>query len=404
MAIRVTAAAERAIRDGHPWVFENSIRDQSRRGEAGDVAVVFDRKNRFLAAGLLDPAETICARMLTIGTTATIGTEFFESRLDDAWSRRTGVTGDEHTTGFRLVNGEGDQLSGLIVDIYGDTAVAKLYTAAWFPHLDALLEALDRVLATKHPIVRTVVLVSRRLARDPETPPRLKQPLVLGAELEAGKGVRFLEHGLHLEAHPLEGHKTGFYLDQRENRRRVRGLGSGLEVLNLFSYSGGFSLAAAAGGARGVTSVDLAEPALTQAREHFRLNDAHPKVSAAQHRTLQGDAFETLEQMALAGESWDMVIVDPPSFAKEASQTRGAIRAYERLTTMSLGVLRRGGLLLQCSCSSRVDPDEFAQAVHRAAQRAGRPLEELDQMGHAEDHPIGIPENLYLKALLARVP
>ncbi|TVP76029.1 MAG: class I SAM-dependent rRNA methyltransferase [Gemmatimonadales bacterium] len=398
MALRVTPAAERAIRDGHPWVFEGSIREQSRPGTPGDIAVVFDRKNRFLAAGLLDPDRAIRARMLVIGAPRTIDEAFLRARVSEALHRRQRLVSDPHTTGLRIVAGEGDGLSGIIVDRYDDTLVAKVYTRAWIPHLQGLLAALDGELAPRRVVLRS----SRNVAADPNTPAELRDPTVRGDPLEPGEGIPFLEHGLHFEAHPVEGHKTGFYLDQRDNRHRVRDLARGLDVLNVFSYSGGFSVAAAAGGARRATSVDMAGPALAQARRHFQMNEAHPQVRGCAHDVVEGDAFQVLDAMGTAGETRDVVVIDPPSFAKEAKQAAGALKAYERLTELAMGVLVRGGLLVQASCSSRVETDDFVAAVHRAAARSGRRLAEVEVTGHAQDHPVGIPENQYLKAVFAR--
>src|SRR5690606_3794918 len=200
------------------------------------------------------------------------------------------------------------------------------------------------------------------------------------------------------------GHKTGFFFDQRDNRAHVRSLSSGRSTLDVFAYSGGFSVYAAAGGAVSVMSVDASAPALEAAAANFALNRDRAPVRAAQHTVRVGDAFEELQQLGAEGQRFDLVIVDPPSFAKSSAEVRGALVVYARLTRLALGVLSAGGVLVMSSCSSRVSPDAFFDAVLRAAADAGRPLRELRRTGHALDHPIGFPEGEYLKCLFATAP
>lgn len=393
-------AAERAVRAGHPWLFASSIREINRRsvegdvtgseGRAGDPAVIFDRKNRFLAAGLWDPDGPIRIRILTSGTPSPIGVELFRERVARALEHRAPLLDDPATTGVRILYGEGDGLPGLVADLYGDHLVLKIYSAAWVPRLAELAEALEAELAPRS----LLLLAARKVDQGPG---------ILAGDFPSDRTLPFLEAGLRYEAHPLEGHKTGFYLDQRDNRARLTAL-TGSRVLNVFSYTGGFSLAAARGGAREVTSLDVSEAALAQARRHFELNAHFPSVAAARHRTLQGDAFEAMETLAREGRRFDTVVVDPPSFAKEARQVPGALDQYGRLTRLALRLLASGGLLLQASCSSRVAAEDLFLRIHREARAMGRPLEEVERTGHPLDHPVRIPENAYLKALLARAP
>jgi len=359
-------------------------------GRAGDAAVIFDRKNRFLAAGLWDPDGPIRIRILTSGTPAPIGVALFRERIARALELRAPLRGDPATTGVRILYGEGDGLPGVVADLYGDHLVLKIYSSAWIPRLAELTEALESELAP-----RSVLLLTARKVD--------QAPGILAGDFPSDRTLPFVESGLRYEAHPLEGHKTGFYLDQRDNRARLAAL-TGARVLNVFSYTGGFSLAAARGGAREVTSLDVSEAALAQARRHFDLNSHLPTVAAARHRTLQGDAFEAMEALAREGHRFDTVVVDPPSFAKEARQAAGALDQYGRLTRLALRLLAPGGLLLQASCSSRVAAEDLFLRIHREARALGRPLEEVERTGHPLDHPVRIPENAYLKALLARAP
>jgi len=401
LALRVLPAVERRIREGHPWVFERSITSQSREeAPPGTPAVLFDRKGRFLAVGLYDPEGVIRVRVLQAGSPAHIGADLFRHRLLEALDRRRGVASAE-TTGLRLVHGENDRLPGLILDRYGSSLVLKLYSRSWLPHLPTLVPLLEELLTPE----AILLLGSRALQGGGATFPTIGRGAVLfGPPPAPGAGIPFLESGLHFEAHPFEGHKTGFYLDQRENRRRLAGLTEGTRVLNVFSYTGGFSLYAARGGAREVTSVDLSAPALQQAERHFELNRGDPAVAQARHRTIQGDAFRVLEELGRAREVFEVVVVDPPSFTREEGQVPRALSAYRRLTRLALPLLRPGGLLVQASCSSRVGTEAFHEGVLEASREGGRPLRELARTGHPPDHPIGFPEGEYLRCLWARVP
>jgi len=225
--------------------------------------------------------------------------------------------------------------------------------------------------------------------------------VLFGPELDGP--VVFRENGLRFEADPVHGQKTGFFLDQRENRARVEKLAGGKTALNVFAYTGGFSVYAARGGARAVVSIDVNRPALAAAARNFALNRDHPAVAAvaATHEALAEDAFEALTRLGSDGRRFDLVIVDPPAFAKKQAEVERALSAYGRLTHLGLGVLQSGGTLVMASCSSRVGADEFFTTVHRAAERAGRPLREIERAAHPLDHPIGFKEGAYLKCLFA---
>ncbi len=387
------------MRDGHPWVFENSIREVNRQGIAGDVAVLFDRKNRFLAVGLFDPESPIRVRILSAESPAKIGVELFRTRLSEALELRRPLVDDPETTGLRILSGEGDRMPGLVLDQYGDGLVLKCYTPAWLPWLDELREAIgDRL-----PSRVLAYLPSRGVSSSAATPDPLRSPALLaGPPLD--DGLEFLEGGLRYRAHPFVGHKTGFYLDQRENRARVRELARGQRVLNVFSYTGGFSLAAAAGGAPRVLSTDLSEPALREAERHFELNAGIEAVRSSAHESRTGDAFEVMEALDTAGDRFGMVVVDPPSFAREKGQEAGALRAYGKLTQLALKLLEPGGILVQASCTARIDAETFFLSVLNTARSADRSLEVLAQTGHPLDHPVRHPEGEYLKCLFGRVP
>lgn len=391
LALRITPAAERAIRGGHPWLFADAITRQSGDGRPGDLAVIFDRKGRFLAVGLFDPDSVIRVRVLQQGQPAAINEAWFRAQITAAAQLRAELP--PQTTGYRLVHGENDGLPGLVVDRYGDTAVLKLYTSAWVPHLAGVMKGVTAVLQPNRIILR----LSRETARQTEHLFGLTDPTVLQGEPPT-EPVRFLENGLHFAADVLTGQKTGFFLDQRENRARVESLAQGKSVLNVFAYTGGFSLYAARGGATAVTSVDISQPALDAAKQNFSLN---PALAQIPHEMIRGDAFQVLAEMGRHGRTFDMVIIDPPAFAKKKADVEKAMGAYGRLVTLGLGVLRNGGTLVMASCSSRVAAADFFELVAERARGAGRPLRHIQTTGHALDHPIRFKEGAYLKCLFA---
>lgn len=396
LAVRVTPDALRQIRGGHPWVFDRAVRDVSHQGRPGDLAVVFDERRRFAAIGLWDPTSPIRIRLLHTGAPRTIDEAFFAERIDLAREHRRPLLEDPTTTGFRIVNGESDGLGGLVVDRYADTTVIKLYSPAWFPHLAAVVSHVVERLAAQ----RIVLRLARTLAHT-ETH-GLADGDVLVGEAPAGE-VEFLEHGLVFGADVLHGQKTGHFLDQRDNRALVGGLAAGAEVLDVFSCTGGFSVHASAGGATSVHAVDRSAHALASAAANLVRNLEHPSVAATSFRTEEGDAFEVLEQHARAGRSWDLVVIDPPSFAPRAELVPRALQAYARLTELGLQVTRAGGFLVQSSCSSRVGETAFHAQIREVAARTGHVLEEVARTGHAIDHPVTHPEAAYLKTMFCRV-
>ncbi|HSM54989.1 MAG TPA: class I SAM-dependent methyltransferase [Candidatus Sulfomarinibacteraceae bacterium] len=399
LAIRVQPAAERALRQGHPWLYADSIREQSHEGQPGDLAVVFDRRRRFLAVGLYDPLSTIRVRVLQQGQPAPINGDWFQERLASAVARRAPLQEDDGTTGYRLAHGENDGLPGLIVDRYADTLVVKIYTVAWIPHLTQVLPALLSVA----PAQRLVLRLSRACAEQRSHLHDLRGGQVLyGPPLDGP--VHFYEHGLHFAADVVEGQKTGFFFDHRENRARVEQLAGKKQVLNVFAYTGAFSLYAARGGAPLVVSLDLSQPALAAAEHNFSLNRQLSNVANAEHEMLVGDAFQALHNLRQDGRLFDMVVVDPPSFAQSQAEVERALGAYRKLARRALGVLRRGGILVMASCTSRVTAEQFFTTVHDTASNHGRLLQEIERTGQPLDHPIGFPQGAYLKCLFANAP
>jgi 23S rRNA (cytosine1962-C5)-methyltransferase len=423
LRLRVTAAAEAALRGGHPWLFAESIREQNRQGAAGELAVVYDRKNRFLAIGLFDPDSPIRMRALHVGKPVTLDREWWRARLRTAIARRHGLF-DERTTGYRCIHGEGDGWPGLVLDRYGSAFVLKLYSAAWLPRIREISGLLNEELRPGHLVLRLSRNIREVAARKfdfaeslvhpgagvwqwgsegvgsssewaPPTPPL---PHSLAPGFDAARGVAtFLESGLRFEADVVRGAKTGFFLDQRENRRRVELLAGGCDVLNAFSFSGGFSLYAARGGARSVTDLDISPRALESAGRNFAMNQDETAVARCGREAVQAEAFEWLENNTRP--RFDLVILDPPSLAKRETERAGAIRAYARLAEGGIRMLRRGGLLVASSCSAHVTAEEFFGAVRQAVAQSRRRFQEVATTRHPPDHPATIPEAAYLKCV-----
>jgi len=382
------------IRTGHPWLFADSIREQNREGETGELAVIYDRKNKFLAMGLFDPDSPLRVRVLHAGKPLTTDRDWWQTRLEQALARRRGLF-DEHTTGYRWINGESDGWPGLVLDRYDTTLVLKLYTAAWLPRLEEILGLIRGKLKPERIVLR--------LSRNIQDVARKVFGKEDGAFLFGDRRdacPTFLETGLRFEADVLRGQKTGFFLDQRENRRVVESLARRREVLNAFSFTGGFSVYAARGGATSVTDLEISAHALEAAKRNFALNHA-AACPNCRHETVQADAFEWLAQNSKR--KFDLIILDPPSLAKRESERAGAIQAYGRLANAGIAHLRPGGILLAGSCSAHVSAGEFFGAVRSAARKSRRKFAELRTTGHPPDHPATFPEAQYLKCIYLKL-
>jgi 23S rRNA (cytosine1962-C5)-methyltransferase len=404
IAVRVTADALRQIRGGSPWLYEGSITSagvtEEHPGEPGDLAVVFDDKRKFVAIGLWDPASPIRVKLLHHGDPRQIDDDWWRSRIAAALDARSGLDADPDTTAFRCIHGENDGFPGLVVDRYDRTLVVKLYSPIWFPHLRNVVPLLAAGLVDDSGPERLVLRLSRAVQRTATF--GLTDGATLVGEPPDGP-VLFRERGLTMEADVVHGHKTGHFLDQRDNRALVRSMSDGARVLDVFASTGGFSLSAAAGGAALVHLVDISEPALRAAERNVAHNRHIRSVRNCAFRSTTGDAFAVMKELHRREEQYDVVILDPPSFAQNAKSVPAALRAYYRLTQAGVALVRPGGVLVQASCSSRVDTEEFFTVVHDAASRAGVELHEIRRTGHPVDHPIGFEHGAYLKAVFARV-
>jgi len=394
LRLRISAAAESIVRAGHPWLFADSIHESNRTGQTGELAVIYDRKDKFLAVGLFDADSPIRVRILHAGKPQTIDAVWWQARLSQSLARREKLF-NAQTTGFRLIHGESDGWPGLVLDRYGATLVLKLYTAAWLPRLPAMLALLKDSI----PCERIVLRLSRNIQIFAETQFAVRDGLVLFGPAPDGP-VIFLENGIRFEADVLRGQKTGFFLDQRENRAEVEELAGRRSVLNAFSFSGGFSVYAARGGARSVTDLDISAHALESANRNFALNQHLSAVAACRHETVQADAFEWLEK---TNAQYGLIVLDPPSLAKRAAEREGAIRAYERLNALGMGRLERDGILVAGSCSAHVSAPDFFNAVRSAATKTGKKYLEWKTLQHPRDHLATFKEAEYLKVIYLKL-
>ena len=390
LRLRVSPDAERVIRGGHPWIFGDSIVESNRVGEIGDLAVVYDRQNKFLALGFYDPLSPIRFRVLHAGKPLRVDDAWWRERLRKAKALREPHFNEAKTNAWRWIHGENDGFPGLVLDRYADVLVLKLYSAVWLPRLNELLEWIQSEFAAS-----AIVL---RLSRNIQPIAAERWGITEGCRVGQTENlVVFRENGIAFEAEVIRGQKTGFYLDQRDNRARIEDLAKGREVLNAFSFSGGFSLYATRGGAARVTDLDISAHALESSQRNFALN---PWAARTPHEFLQDDAMKWLAEGPRR--SFDLIICDPPSLARREADRAQAIRAYTRLTESCLRRVRRGGVLVAASCSAHVSENEFYGAVEKAADAQGR-CSLLWSEGHAPDHPATFPEAKYLKCVAISV-
>ncbi len=395
LAVHATADAVRHLRKGHPWLWRDSILRTNSDGSTGDLAVVFDERRNFCGIGLWDREGPLAVRMLHAGTPTTVDADFLAGKLIDAVAHRSMFESNPATTAWRVVHGENDGLPGLVVDRFEDVLVVRLDTAAWLPQLAHIVPTLVELCDAQTVILRC----SRRLGS--LLPAGISDGMTLHGQAPHGR-VPFRENGLRFSADVVNGQKTGHFLDQRDNRIIAASRCDNASVLDVFCNSGGFSVHAAWGGAQSVHSIDLSPHAIDALALHVDMNrDSYPRATTFSSET--ADAFDALKQLRRAGELFDVVIVDPPSFAPRQTAVAAALRAYRRLTEAALELLTEGGTLVQASCSSRISHAEFRDVVISTIRGQGRSMHDIVETAHAPDHPITFPEGAYLKAIFGRV-
>jgi 23S rRNA (cytosine1962-C5)-methyltransferase len=388
-ALVLRKGREKSLRRRHPWIFSGAIEKLSGEPASGETVALLDSSGKILAKAAYSAQSQIRARVWTFGDEE-IDAAFFRDRLSRAIALREALPARRHTNALRLVHGESDGLPGLVVDCYADVLVAQFLAAGverWRePILDLLAEltVCEAIFERSDAEVRKLEGLAPRVGFARGNRNASRCPIV--------------EYGLNFRVDVEQGQKTGFFLDQRENRQRVRELAAGREVLDGFCYTGGFSISALAGGAARVTAIESSARALEVARENLAANP----LDAAKLQFVEGDVFGELRKLRDRGASFQMVVLDPPKFAPTAAQARNAARAYKDINLLALKLLAPGGLLATFSCSGGVSPELFQSIVAGAALDAGARAQIIERFGAAADHPVALefPEGEYLKGLL----
>jgi 23S rRNA (cytosine1962-C5)-methyltransferase len=388
IAVKLKPVAERVLKSRHPWIFNESIVRQSAEALSGDMAVIFDqKKNNFLALGLFDIDSPIRIKIIQFNKPETIDKNWFYSRIQVAYNKRTDLLNTD-TNSYRLIFGENDGFPGLIADVYADVLVVKLYTAIWFSYIKTIFPILLEISKTNTLVLR----LSRKLQQQKEKYDLFDGQLIHGDLND--EIVVFTEHGIRFSANVIQGHKTGYFLDHRHNRKRLGDLAKDKYILDVFAYAGGFSVHALAKGAKEVTSLDISAQALEMAKHNVALN----KHNGA-HHIIKADAFEGLQNLINIKKIYDIVVIDPPSFAKRKEEVPGAINSYTRLAKLGVQLVRKGGILVMASCSSRIKAADFFILIENVISKSNKKYTIIEKTQHDSDHPIGFPEAAYLKTI-----
>jgi len=386
--VQLARGRHRRVQEGHPWIFRGEVEEVRGEFTPGGVVTVVDFRGRFLGKGYINPASQILVRMLT-DRDEPVDRAFFRRRLERAWAYRQRLLPDVEAC--RVVFGEADFLPGLIVDKFGDVLVVQTLALGIDRWLPDIVDILDDLLHPRGIYERNDVPV-RRLEGLEERKGYLRG--------EFDPHLTIQENGLEIAVDVAAGQKTGYFLDQRENRRAVRPYAAGGRVLDCFCNVGGFALNAAAGGAREVIAVDSSEEAVAAARLNAERNGLSDRI-----RFVVGNAFDVLRQMEANQERFDLIVLDPPAFAKNRAALEGAVRGYKEINLRALRMLPEGGFLVTCSCSYHMTPDVFKAVVADAARDSHRRLRLVEERAQAVDHPIvvGYDESHYLKCLIYEV-
>jgi len=379
---------EKSLKRRHPWIFSGAV--EKAGGKPGETLLVCDVAGNPLALAAYSPDSQIRARVWSFDVSASIDKDFFQRRIEKSLKLREQLPASKHTNAMRLIHGESDGLPGLVVDRYADVLVAQFLSAGAERWRDAILDSLVQLTGCEAIFERSDAEVRVLEGLPPRT------GFFRGNRNAARCPI--VEYGLNFRVDVEQGQKTGFFLDQRENRQRVRALAEGREVLDAFSYTGGFSLAALAGGAKHVTAVESSAEALEVARENLAANP----LDSSRIVFEKADVFSYQRLLRDRGRRFDLVVLDPPKFAPTAAQAKNAARAYKDINLMALKLLAPGGLLATFSCSGGVSAELFQSIVAGAAVDAGVDARIVERFGAAADHPVALnfPEGDYLKGLL----
>ena len=381
---------EKSVNRRHPWIFSGAIERVDEDPKSGETVQVRSADGKPLALAAWSPQSQIRARVWSFDAASRIDVNFFRNRVERALALRSALSAQRHTNAMRLVHGESDGLPGLVVDRYGDVLVAQFLSAGAEHWRDTILDALAESTGCE--------AIYERSDAEVRTMEGLSPRAGFARGNRDARRCAIVEYGLNFRVDVEAGQKTGFFLDQRENRQRVRALAAGREVLDCFAYTGGFSIAALAGDAKRVLAVESSAPALEVARENLAANP----LDAARVEFMQADVFAYLRQLRDRASAFDLIVLDPPKFAPTAAQAHNAARAYKDINLLALKLLRPGGLLATFSCSGGVPAQLFQSIVAGAAVDAGVEARIVERFGAAADHPIALdfPEGEYLKGLL----
>ena len=383
---------DKSLRRRHPWVFASAIANVKGKARHGDTVDVVSDDGDWLGRGAYSPDSQIRVRMWSFDKNEVIDNTFFLRKVDAALALRQKLFDETLTNSYRLIAAESDGLPGITVDRYDNVLVLQLLSAGAERHRNKLVWALNKRLPDMSIYERSDVDVRKKEGLEPVTGP------VSGTPPET---VTILENGQKIIVDIVEGHKTGFYLDQRDSRLAARRYARDAEVLNCFSYTGTFACAALAGGASHVTNVDVSQPALDLASKHLELNGFRPD----QCEMVNQDVFKALRDYHTAKRQFDMVILDPPKFVDSKATLSRASRGYKDINMYGIHAVKSGGLLLTFSCSGLMPADLFQKIVADAALDAGRTIKIIERLGQASDHPVigSYPEGHYLKGLICEV-
>ena len=372
------------IQKGHLWVFSNELASLPKDIASGETVKLFTHDKKFLGTGFYNPHSLISVRLIS-SKDEQPDKEFFKKKFLEALKLRELIYKNEETNAYRLVHGESDGLPGLIVDRFNQAIVIQAFSAGMDIHLSLICDVLQELFNP------TVIIVRN------ESPLRELEGLTLYKEIVRGEKSETVQTihdaGITYEVNLFEGQKTGFFLDQRENRRVIRKFAENAEVLDVFTNDGGFALNALYGGAHSAILIDASKEALQRADRNAQLNKFR------EYSLVAADAFDTLDQMVESKESFNLVILDPPSFTKSRKNLPGALKAYKRLNKLGLQLVKSGGFLATASCSHHVSEEDFLQSVHQAALSAGCQIRLIHKNSQPFDHPVllAMPETSYLK-------
>jgi 23S rRNA (cytosine1962-C5)-methyltransferase len=388
--ISLKKGREKSLRRRHPWIFSGAIEKVSGHPAAGDTVQVRDATGKPLAAAAYSPTSQIRARVWTFDPAEAVDGAFFRRRIERAVALREHLPGAGHSNAMRLVHGESDGLPGLVVDRYADVLVAQFLAAGVERWREEILDLLKEISSCEAIFERSDAEVRKLEGLQPRT------GFVRGNRNASRCPI--VEYGLNFRVDVEQGQKTGFFLDQRENRQRVRALAAGREVLDAFCYTGGFAIAALAGDAKRVSAIESSADAIRIAKENLGANP----LPAERMEFVQADVFKHLRTLRDQGAHYDLIVLDPPKFAPTAAQAKNAARAYKDINLLAFKLLAPGGLLATFSCSGGVPADLFQSIVAGAAADANADAKIIERFTAAADHPVALefPEGDYLKGLL----